>query len=180
MAVLADLAGHCAKYETRLVVSLGQPDVIPLATETVRQAYVSAGKPDAFKEEIISYYSDQEFPYCVGVQGAIEREKPAANIMVGPFYGDQIAFAEIGYRVGAIQVGGTARIVQIPFFAVVCDYVLIGEEIFAVGAYLSRDPVQLASIVSQDVFKLLAVILIIAGAVMAAMGSTALTNILRF
>jgi len=178
MSVLEHLARKCAINNTRLIVSLGHADVIPLATEIMREAAISVGAPEQFREQDITYYSNQEFPYCVGVQGAIEREKPAANIMVGPFYGDQIAFAEIGYRVGAIQIGGTARIVQIPFFAVVCDYTLIGEEIFAVGAFLSQDPIQLASITAQDVFKFVAVFLIILGVALTSVGNSMIQNIL--
>jgi hypothetical protein len=98
--------------------------------------------------------------------------------MVGPFYGDQIAFAEVGYRVGAVQIGGTARIVQIPFFAVVCDYVLIGEEIFAVGAYLSKDRIQLSSIASQDIFKLVASCIILIGVALVAAGSDLMISLL--
>lgn len=180
MAVLEHIAQICAINNTRLIVSLGHADVIPLATEIMREAAIKAGVPEQFRSQDITYYSNQEFPYCVGVQGAIEREKPAANIMVGPFYGDQIAFAEVGYRVGAIQVGGTARIVQVPYFAVVCDYCLIGEEIFAVGAYLSKDPLQLASITAQDVFKLISIFLIVLGIFSVLAGGNLIGNLLSF
>lgn len=62
---------------------------------------------------------------------------PAANIMIGPFWAKSMMFAETFHRVGSMQVGGTARMYQIPFFAALCDYVLIGEEMFAAGDYLA-------------------------------------------
>ncbi len=178
MSVLQYIARYCARNNTRLLVSLGMSDVIPLATENVREAYIEAGALDEYRPEDITFYSNEEFPYCVGVMGVLEREKPAANIMIGPFYGDQIAFSEVGYKIGAIQIGGTARIVQIPFFAVACDYTLIGEEIFAISAYLSKDPVQLNSIVSQDIFKVVAIVILLIGVIMFMGGSNMVIQLL--
>ncbi len=40
-----------------------------------------------------------------------------------------------------------------PFFVAASDYCLIGEELFAAAAYLSKDQVQLGSILGQDVSK---------------------------
>jgi hypothetical protein len=77
-----------------------------------------------------------------------------------------------------MQVGGTARMYQIPFFAALCDYVLIGEEMFAAGAYVSDDPQQLGSIAAQDWYKIAALIVIVVGAVLATAGVTVIKDIL--
>ncbi len=47
---------------------------------------------------------------------------------------------------------------------VTCDYTLIGEELFAASAYLSRDPQQLGSLKGHDFGKLV-IILILAGVI---------------
>jgi hypothetical protein len=71
---------------------------------------------------------------------------------------------------GAVQIGGTGRLYQIPFFAAVCDMNLIGEEIYAVGAYINQTPQMLASIATQDWFKVAGIIFVILGTLMATMG----------
>jgi len=60
-----------------------------------------------------------------------------------------------------------------------CDYSLIGEEIYAAGAYLSKDPVQVGSVAGQDVGKAIALVLIVVGILLTAVGIPVLTNLLR-
>jgi hypothetical protein len=74
--------------------------------------------------------------------------------------------AETGNSIGAIQIAGTAMPAQLPFFVAACDYTLIGEELFAASAYLSREPKLLGSLKGQDmggklVFLTLAAVFII-------------------
>jgi hypothetical protein len=87
-------------------------------------------------------------------------------------------FAEAASLVGALQIGGTANYHQLPFFVASCDYTLIGEEIFAAGTYLSREPSEVGALTAQEAGKVLSVVLIIVGCVMATFGSDAVTNFL--
>jgi hypothetical protein len=99
--------------------------------------------------------------------------------MIGPFYAESMLFAETFYRIGSIQLAGTARGYQIPFFAVVCDYLLIAEEIYAAGAYVSKDAVLTGSIRGQDIGKIIALILMVIGVILTIAGSNALTNVMK-
>ncbi|KPV65189.1 MAG: hypothetical protein AOA65_0339 [Candidatus Bathyarchaeota archaeon BA1] len=170
ISVLGHLAGLCAKYNTPLIVSSAQPDTLPLLHETLRTAYIAEGRPEAYKPDMIRYLSSEQFAYASGVQGILVREKCAVNVLIGPFYAESLIFAETGARAGAIQIAGTGRVLQQSFFAVVCDYNIIGEECYAAGAYVSKDPVQLASIAGQDVGKFIGVGLIIAGVILIMLG----------
>ena len=91
------------------------------------------------------------------------RQRPATCIYMGPFFAEALILAETGNSVGAIQVAGTAMPQQLPFFVAACDYTLIGEEIFAASAYLSRDPAMLGSVRGQDLGKLFAMAAIALG-----------------
>jgi hypothetical protein len=51
----------------------------------------------------------------------------------------------------------------VPFFVTACDYTIIGEELYAASAYLSKEPVLLGSIKAQDWGKLIILLLIITG-----------------
>ena len=180
LSVLAYVSELCARDGVRIVYSVYQSQVMPLATELMKAAYTSAGKPEDFDaEDQVRYMSGEQFAYASAVQGFAERERPAANIMIGPFYAESMLFAETFYRIGSIQLAGTARGYQIPFFAVVCDYLLIAEEIYAAGAYLSKDPILAGSIRGQDVGKLLALVMMIVGIILTALGSSALINLLK-
>jgi hypothetical protein len=180
LSVLAYVSELCATAGVKIIYSVYQSQVMPLATELMKSAYTSAGKLEDFDaDDQIRFLSDQQFAYASAVQGIAERERPAANIMIGPFYAESMLFAETFYRIGSIQLAGTARGYQIPFFAVVCDYLLIAEEIYAAGAYLSKDPVLSGSIRGQDIGKLIALVLMIVGVILTALGSSALINLLK-
>jgi len=75
--------------------------------------------------------------------------------------------AETGSFQGMIQIGGTANTHQLPFFVAACDYALIGEEIYAASAYLSKEPVLYGTVVGQDWLKMLVWLIILVGSVMA-------------
>jgi hypothetical protein len=179
LAVLAHVSELCAKYGVKIIYSVYAAQVMPIATELMKAAYVKVGKPEEFHaEESVRYLSGEQFAYASAVQGIAERERPAANIMIGPFYAESMLFSETFQRIGSIQLAGTARGYQIPFFAIVCDYLLIGEEIYAAGAYLSGDPVQVGTTRGQDYGKIVALILMILGILATAAGSTAITGLL--
>jgi hypothetical protein len=179
LAVLAHVAELCANYGVKMIYSVYQAQVMPIATELMREAYLKAGKIDEFMpDESVRYLSGEQFAYASAVQGIAEREKPAANIMIGPFYAESMLFAETFNRIGSIQLAGTARGYQIPFFAVICDYLLISEEIYAAGAYLSKDHVQSGSIMGQDYGKILALILMILGVLATTLGSSFIVDLL--
>ncbi len=170
MNILARVAERTASYGTDINIPCVWPMAMSMARETVKESYLRVGKPDEYDEESIYYLTTDQFGYVAGVDGIMMRERPAANFYLGAFYAESLIFAETGYTTGAIQIAGTAEVDQLPFFVVACDYTLIGEELYAAGASLSGDPVQVGSIRGQDVAKAIFIVLIIVGVVLALMG----------
>jgi len=81
------------------------------------------------------------------------REKPAANFFMGSYFAESLLLTETGASTGAIQIAGTDSDHQLPFFVTTCDYTLIGEELYAASAYLSREPVRVGTLRGQDFGK---------------------------
>ncbi len=165
LTILSHLAQKAAEYDTEIIVPCRFSMVFSAAREVVKEAYIKAGKPDAYNQDRIFYLTDDQFGYVAGIDGIMVREQPAANFFLGSFYAESLILAETGFSTGAIQTAGTAQASQLPFFVVSCDYTLIGEELFAASAYLSRDPQQLGSLKGHDFGKLLVIILIVAGVI---------------
>ncbi len=171
LSVLNYVAHLCARLGAKLYAPQASVDVMPVAIEMVREGYLAEGKIEELNvDEQLPYLSGTQFAWASGILGMASRLKPASVIMVGPFWAESMMFAETFDRLGALEIGGTARLYQIPFFAAVCDYVLIGEETFAAGAYLSGDPLQTGSIACQDWYKIAAIILGVIGAILATAG----------
>jgi hypothetical protein len=165
LAVQSHVAKLCAKYDTRFINTTCDWYVMTISEEIVKQAYLEVGRPDAFNREDIRYLSDFQFAYANAVMGLFQRELPAANIMIGAFWAESLIFAETGSMQGAIQIAGTANTHQLPFFITACDYCLIGEEIYAASAYLSKEPLITGSVIGQDWGKVVVFGLIILGTI---------------
>ena len=87
--------------------------------------------------------------------------------MMGYFYAESLILAENANVSGAISTAGTTAIDQLPFFVAACDYTIIGDELYAASAYISRNPLEVASIKTGDWFKALSVLLVIVGSSLA-------------
>ena len=176
LTILESVAKMTAKYETPIVVPTNYPVVFTLAQEMVKNGFVSAGRPDAFDPDAIRYVTTEQFAYVAAVNGIMLRDKPAANIYLGAFFAESLLLAETGFSTKAIQVAGTAQVAQLPFFVVACDYTLIGEELYAASAYLSREPRLLGSLKGSDLMKLVLILIIVVGCIMETAGVHAFTN----
>ncbi len=159
--ILSQVAQKVAEYETPLRVPNEHPVTFVVEREVVKDAYTKAGKADVYDPESVFFIAGTQFAYAAAVSGYMMREKPATNLLLGYFYAESLILAEAGAVSGAIQIAGTDAVTQLPFFVAACDYTLLGEELYAASAYLSRDPLHLSALKTQDFFKI-----IVAGAVL--------------
>ncbi len=153
--ILAGVAKKVGQYQSRLLMPCRDPMVMTVAQEVVKESYMAIGRPEAYMAEDIFYTTYDQFPYVASVDGIMLRERPATNIYMGYYFAESLILAETGAMSGAIQIAGTDAITQLPFFVVACDYTIIGEELYAASAYISRDPKLVGSIKGQDYMKLL-------------------------
>ncbi|HJU03772.1 MAG TPA: DUF6754 domain-containing protein, partial [Nitrospiraceae bacterium] len=168
--ILGRVGRRVAAYETQLMVPHRDPIVMAVCQEVTKQSYLEAGKPDVFKEDSNFFITTDQFSYTAAVDGLMLRRKPAANFFMGSYFAESLLLTETGASTGAIQIAGTDSDHQLPFFVTTCDYTLIGEELYAASAYLSREPVQVGTLRGQDVGKGFILIVILLGTVLATTG----------
>ncbi len=177
------ILGHVARKTATYGAELECPNIDPLtfsaARETVQQAYMEAGKPDQYKDDMVTYITYDQFAYTASVTGKMVREKPATNFLIGSFFAESLILAETGQSTGAIQIAGTAELAQLPFFVTTCDYTLIGEELYAASAYLSREPLLLGTIKAQDTIKAILMVTMGLGIIALALGSDIVRRLLE-
>ena len=179
MTILGQVARRTADYETPLWVPCNDPIVLNVVREMVKTAYLEEGRPDAYNEENIFFLTEDQFAYAAGVDGIMVREKPATVFFQGSFAAESLILAETGNSIGAIQIAGTASEHQLPFFIAACDYTLIGEELYAASAYLSKEPMLLGSLRGQDWGKFLIFVAILLGVILELSGVNWITTLLQ-
>ncbi|MFH1374577.1 MAG: fibronectin type III domain-containing protein [bacterium] len=163
LTILGRVSRTIADYDTKIFMPVARSLVMTAARETIKTSYQAAGHPDAYSDDMVNYVTDEQFGYVAAVDGLMVREKPATVFLLGAFFAESLILAETGNSIGAIQIAGTARPAQLPFFIAACDFTLIGEELFAASAYLSGEPRMLGSLKGQDVGKAIAVAAIFLG-----------------
>ena len=151
-----------------------------ICQEIVKEAYLEMGRPDAYQEDSNFFITTDQFSYTAAVDGIMLRERPAANFYMGYYYAESLLLAETGASTGAIQIAGTDADHQLPFFITACDYTLIGEELYAASAYLSRDPILLGTLRGQDLGKAFFLIVLILGTFLATVGQVFKTDVFSY
>lgn len=162
IAIAGHVARLAARYRSRIILPVTDTVILTMAEQVLREAYAEGGAPDAFNPEDIRFLSGDQFAFASGVVGLMNRERVAANFFFGSFAAEALILAETGQALGAIQIAGTPSTLQIPFFIAACDFTVIGEEYYAVTAYLTREPILLGSVWGQDVCRILLASLIFA------------------
>ena len=167
LTLLDYLAGQAAVYGALPSVSVADPTALLAAQDVLRNALEVQGESRAFDPRQVRMIAPEATAYAAGVMGILSREDVSANVMVGTFRDEYLLMGETGARKGIPQVAGAATPEALPFMYASAGEVLIGEEIFAGGAYLSDLPSHIASLVVQDWMRILLVLAIAVGVVLA-------------
>jgi hypothetical protein len=152
-------------------------DSLPLVEETMRAAYIEAGKPEDFYPEMVQFQAGQS-PYLTASLGYMQRERPASLLMFGCFYYESVVLGEGGNSINAMQITGCAKASQLAFLVATSDYVLLGEELFAAGASISQDQEMLATLRVEDWIKAVVIGLLTLGAILSSIGINIVANIM--
>jgi hypothetical protein len=177
--ILGEVAKRVATYGTELKIPHRAPIVMAISQEIVKESYLAAGRPDAYKEDANFFITRDQFAYTAAVDGIMVREQPAANFFMGYYYAESLLLAETGATTGAIQVAGTDADYQLPFFITSCDYTLIGEELYAASAYLSREPALVGAVRGQDIGKGFLLSAVVSGCLLVTLGELLGTSLFR-
>jgi len=164
LGVLGHVARKAAQMGSRVIVTTAIPVVVPVAEDIVKQAYTQAGRSELFNSEDIRFLAASGDQLALATANVMEQEKTAAHFFFGMYDYTSLLLTEPGQRTGAIQIAGTDQYFQVPFFIASCDYTVIGEELYAASAYLTREPTMLGSLIGQDYAKIIVLAVIVLGA----------------
>ena len=169
LTVLGEVAQQAAQIGVTCTTNASSDQVVIASEAIIRNALTSAGKSELYAPgKYVRWFGGDQFSYAVGCAGQILEERPGLIVFLGYFLADTIVTGETGARIGAIKIGGTLG--ALPFLAMMCDYLLIGEEMFAASASITNDPYVLGTIAAQDWIKGIAIGLMFVGVLLYAAG----------
>jgi hypothetical protein len=163
LSVLERLAGSASTSDNPPIATAGEGAIGTLAQETLRGTYSSIGLSRKFDPDTGRVTGLTPFSYAAGTLPLVSDEKTGANVLLGHFGSEVALITDAGERSGNMTLAGTDNLpAQAVLFASAHEP-LVGEELYAGGAYLNVGTMHDASLRTQDIFRWALVILIILG-----------------
>ncbi len=148
------------------LTTVGEGTLVMLAQDTARSAYRALGVESQYDPNSGQLTGLTPFSYAAGVIPLIQDSQVSANLLSGHFGSEAALIADAAERSGSVVIGGTESLPGQAVLYAAAQEPLIGEEVFAGGAYLGAGVVHEASLRVQDVFRWLIIVLILLGAVL--------------
>jgi len=174
LSILGKVAELCGKYRVWLQFTCFRGYLVPIGQDILRTGYEKGGNPEMYSNEMVTYYGEDQVAYIGAIINYFEARRPAVSMIFGAIQMEMNQVLAQSARYDAVSLAGTPRLYYQGKMALMCDYCLLGEELYVVGASITGDPVQLASIQGEDWFKILVLALLAVGAILTSAGASAL------
>jgi hypothetical protein len=164
LAILRGIAEKTSVSDRPAVASAGDPAIGLLTQDTIQAGYQAAGAGELYTPTTGRVTGLGPFGFAAGAMHITRNEDVSANIMLGNFGPEAALLAEASDRENVVVIGASNDLAgQSVLFASSQD-ALIGEELFAAGAYIGAGGSHTASLTVQDILRWLIVIALLGGA----------------
>jgi hypothetical protein len=166
LSVLERIARAASVSDRPPVATSGEATEALLSQDTLRGAYRDIGEAGQYDPDSGRLTGVTPFSYAAGVMPVIFDQQVSANVLAGHFGSEVALITDAGERSGSLTLAGSDSIPGQAILYATAQEPLIGEELYASGAYIQAGPTHAASLRVQDIFRWILVLVILAGAVM--------------
>ena len=141
-----------------------------LAQDTLRSAHDAVATDQVFDMNNGRVAGLTPLSYVAGVMPSIRDENISTNVVIGNFGPEIGLLTEAADRQNAPIIAASDSLPAQAVLFATSNEPLIGEELFAAGAYTQAGPAHAASLVLQDIMRWLIIGALILGAILKAVG----------
>lgn len=170
LTILDRCARAASNSDRPPVTSSGDGVVNILSQDTLQSTYRSLGTEERYEPTNARLTGLTPMAYAAGAMPIIHDELINANIYAGHFGAEIALLTEASERSQSLSVAGTDNLSAQAVLYAAADEPLLGEELYAAGAYLGAGPAHSASLQAQDVLRWILVTVIVVGAVLTLFG----------
>ena len=152
------------------VATSGDGTLAILSQDTLRAAYRIANATDQYDPAQARLSGPTPFSYIAGTLPVIHDERVSANILVGNFGPEVALLTDAADREQTFTLAASDSFAAQSVLYATSNEPLIGEELFAVPAYLQAGPMHLGGLRAQDVLRWVIVAALLGGAVLSFLG----------
>ncbi len=163
LVILSRVAAATSTSDKPVAVTTGDGAMALLAQDVLRTAYSKAAAADRFRTISARMLGPTPYASVAGLPILLSSEDVSVHVLAGSFGAEGALAADFGQRHGAYVLAGTDDVQSQALLYATADEALIGEEIFAGGAYLNMGPLHRASLRVQDTARVLIAVVIIVG-----------------
>ena len=152
------------------VATSGEGSLSILSQDKLRVAYREGNAIEQYDPDRGRLTGVTPFSYAAGAIPVIRDEQVSANVFAGNFGPEVGLMAEAGHQTRSFVVAASDNLPAQAVIYATAGEPLIGEELFAVPAYLQAGPFHQASLLVQDILRWLVILLILVGIILKLMG----------
>ncbi len=170
LTILDRCARAASNSDRPPVTTSGDGVVTVLSQDTLQSTYRSLAAEPRYDPTNARLTGLTPLAYAAGAMPTIHDEHVTANILTG-HYGTEIALlTEAGERSQSLTIAGTDNISAQSVLYATADEPLLGEELYAAGAYLGANTAHSASLSTQDILRWVLIVAIVVGAILKLIG----------
>ena len=170
LVMLRSLASTTTLSDKPVIATTGDGAMAILAQDTLRSVYAEAGAEERYQPSSGRMIGPTPWSYVANLPILLPSEDISVHVLAGSFGAEGAMAADFGERFGCYTLGGTDDAQTQALLYATAEYPLIGEELFAAGAYLDVSPVHKASLRTQDAVRMVVVGGILLGAILSIFG----------
>jgi hypothetical protein len=153
------------------VVTSGDASLAILSQDTLQSGYRAAGAEDQYRFTTGRLTGLTPFSYAAGALSTIHDENISANIVIGDLGPEAALLAEAADREDTSLIAASDDLSAQSVFYATSQEPLIGEELFAAGAYVGAGASHEASLHVQDILRWLIILAILLGSLLKLVGA---------
>lgn len=164
LATLRNIAEKTSISDKPPVASAGDATLGLLTQDTLQAGYQAAGAGELYNPTTGRITGFSPFGFAAGAMPITRNENVSANLLVGHFGVEASLLADAADRENVVIIGASDDLAgQAVLFASTQED-LIGEELFATGAYLGAGVPHTASLIVQDILRWVIILVLLVGA----------------
>jgi len=170
LAMLRRLSERTSLSDHPPVVTSGDASLAILSQDTLQAGYRAAGAEDQYRFTTGRLTGLTPFAFAAGTIPIMRDEKVSANVIIGDLGSEAALLADAADAENADLIAASDNLSAQSVLYASSQEPLIGEELFAAGAYLGAGKSHEASLQVQDLLRWLIILAILGGAVLKFLG----------
>jgi hypothetical protein len=166
LAMLRRLSERTSVSDRPPVVTSGDASLAILSQDTLQAGYRAAGAEEQYRVTTGRLTGLTPFSYAVGALSTVHDENVSASIVIGDLGTESALLAEASDREDTNLIAASDDLSAQSVFFASAQEPLIGEELFAAGAYIGAGAAHEASLHVQDILRWLIILAILLGSLL--------------